>query len=59
LRAIIGDEHGTIEDILVHKSTATRGGNLDSKAASANPFSLVAQIPPTFAADRDVEALRL
>jgi hypothetical protein len=58
LGAIIGDEHGTIEDILVYKPAAAGGGDLKSQAASADPFGLVAHVLHTLAANRDVETLQ-
>src|SRR5271166_1598170 len=58
LTVIFGDKHGTIEDILVHKAAAAGSGDLESQAASADPFGLVTHILHALAANRDVEAFQ-
>src|SRR5579859_5048402 len=58
LSAVISNEHSAIEDILVHQPAAARRRNLESQAASADTFSLIAYILHALTADRNFQALQ-
>ena len=58
LCAVVRDEHGTVQDILVHEAAAACGGYLEGQTASANALGLVSHILHALAADRDLEALQ-